>query len=124
LTALNEVPIVSLMETTTAVALTDKAIEKVRFFATSNKEATGKNLRIYVQGGGCSGFQYGFTFDEKRDDDEVTAFGDIQVVLDPISLPYLKGCTVDWVEGLTGSGFSVKNPNSTGSCGCGESFSV
>ena len=106
------------------IALTDKAIEKVKTFASANKDSEGKGLRIYVQGGGCSGFQYGFTFDDTRDDDQITHFGEIKVVLDPISLPYLKGCTVDWIEDLRGSGFTVKNLNSTGSCGCGESFSV
>ncbi|MBI3541180.1 MAG: iron-sulfur cluster insertion protein ErpA [Deltaproteobacteria bacterium] len=106
------------------VQLTEKAIQKVHAFSSANKEAVGKHLRIYVQGGGCSGFEYGFTFDEKRDDDLVFEAGDVQVLLDPISLPYLKGCTVEFVEDLRGSGFSVQNPNASGSCGCGHSFSV
>lgn len=104
--------------------LTEKAIQKVQSFATGNQEAEGKFLRVYVQGGGCSGFEYGFMFDEKRDDDQVIPVGPIQVLLDPISLPYLEGATVDFVEDFRGSGFSVKNPNATGSCGCGHSFSV
>jgi len=104
--------------------LTEAAIAKVRAFAENNKEATGKNLRVYVQGGGCSGFQYGFTFDDQRDDDQVAEISGVKVVLDPVSLPYLKGATVDWVEDFRGSGFVVQNPNASGSCGCGHSFSV
>lgn len=106
------------------VRLTESAVRKVKAFAASSKEVEGKPLRVYVQGGGCSGFEYGFTFDEKREDDEVLSVDGIEVVLDPVSLPYLKGCTVDYVEDFRGSGFSVQNPNATGSCGCGHSFSV
>ena len=104
--------------------LTEKAIQKVQAFATGNKEAEGKGLRVYVQGGGCSGFQYGFTFDEFREDDQVAEVGGVKVFLDPMSLPYLKGATVDYVEDFRGSGFVVQNPNASGSCGCGHSFSV
>jgi len=107
-----------------SLKLTDKAIQKVITFSTGNKEAEGKHLRIYVQGGGCSGFEYGFTFDDLREDDQVLEFGSIKVLLDPISLPYLDGSTVDYLEDFRGSGFSVQNPNASGSCGCGHSFSV
>ena len=106
------------------VKVTAKAVDKVRAFAAGNKEAAGKHLRIYVQGGGCSGFEYGFTFDEKREDDQIIAAGDVEVVIDPMTLPYLKGALVDYVEDFQGSGFVVQNPNATGSCGCGHSFSV
>lgn len=106
------------------VGITDKAVAKVRAFEAATKEAAGKHLRIYVQGGGCSGFQYGFTFDEKRDGDQVIAAGGLEVVIDPMTLPYLKGAVVDYVEDFQGSGFVVQNPNATGSCGCGHSFSV
>ena len=108
----------------TLLQATEKAIEKVRNFAAANKEAEGKGLRVYVQGGGCSGFQYGFSFDEMREDDQVIETGGIKIVLDPISLPYLKGATIDYAEDFRGSGFVVNNPNATGSCGCGHSFSV
>lgn len=104
--------------------LTARAIEKVKSFAEVKKETIGKHLRIYVQGGGCSGFEYGFNFDEQREDDQVIEAGGIKVLLDPISLPYLQGSTVDWVEDFRGSGFAVQNPNATGSCGCGHSFTV
>ena len=112
------------MEENLLISLTEKAVQKVHSFATNSQEASGKHLRVYVQGGGCSGFEYGFTFDEKREDDQVIPAGDLQVLLDPISLPYLKGCTVDFVEDFRGSGFVVQNPNASGSCGCGHSFSV
>ncbi len=104
--------------------VTEKAVAKVRSFQTGNKEAEGKFFRVYVQGGGCSGFQYGFTFDEKRDDDSVISTGELTVVVDPVSLPYLQGATVDYMEDFRGSGFVVQNPNATGSCGCGHSFSA
>ncbi len=104
------------------LVLTAKAIEKVHAFAAGNKEAEGKHLRIYVQGGGCSGFQYGFTFDDHREDDFILEQADLKVLLDPMSLPYLRGATVDFVEDLRGSGFVVQNPNAKGSCGCGHSF--
>lgn len=107
------------------LTVTEKAEVKVRAFFTGNKEAEGKFFRVYVQGGGCSGFQYGFTFDEKREDDTVfPTTGGLQVVVDPMSLPYLQGSQVDFMEDFRGSGFVVQNPNATGSCGCGHSFSV
>ena len=84
-----------------------------------------KPLRIFVQGGGCSGFQYGFTFDEKKEGDTVIATGGIEVVVDPQSATYLKDAKVDFVEDMRGAGFSVTNPNATGGgCGCGKSFNA
>jgi iron-sulfur cluster insertion protein len=106
------------------IAMTDKAVEKVRFYAGQMPEADGKNLRIFVQGGGCSGFQYGFTFDEQQDGDTVVEASGIRVLVDPMSAPYLSGATVDFVEDLRGSGFVVENPNAVRSCGCGHSFST
>lgn len=107
-----------------ALKVTEKALEKIGGFSASNKEAQGKHFRVYVQGGGCSGFQYGFTFDEQRDEDVVVQQAGLNVLVDPMSLPYLKGATVDYVENFQGSGFVVQNPNATGSCGCGHSFST
>jgi iron-sulfur cluster insertion protein len=104
------------------LSLSDAAIEKVKYFAKSMPDSEGKPLRIFVQGGGCSGFQYGFQFDEKREGDNVTEQGGVTVVVDPQSAGYLKDCTVNYVEDFRGAGFSVENPNSTGSCGCGKSF--
>ncbi len=83
------------------------------------------NLRVFVQGGGCSGFQYGFTFDEKvNDEDLVIEKNGVSMVIDPMSLEYLSGAEVDYQESLEGSMFVVNNPNATTTCGCGSSFSV
>lgn len=82
-------------------------------------------FRVYVTGGGCSGFQYGFKFDQDIafDDDEIN-FSDFSVVLDSLSYPYLYGSTLDFVEDLSGSKFVISNPNAKTTCGCGESFSI
>jgi Iron-sulfur cluster assembly accessory protein len=80
---------------------------------------------VYITGGGCSGFQYGFTFDEKVNDDDLTIEKNgVALVVDPMSLQYLIGGTIDYVEGLQGSRFVVDNPNAVTTCGCGSSFSV
>jgi iron-sulfur cluster insertion protein len=106
------------------VTLTERAADKVRFFAGSMPEAEGKRLRIFIQGGGCSGFQYGFTFDDQQDGDTVVESGGIAVLIDPMSAQYLTGSTVDFVEDFRGSGFVVENPHAVRSCGCGHSFSA
>jgi iron-sulfur cluster insertion protein len=106
------------------LSLTEAAVEKVKHFATTMPDSQGKPLRIFIQGGGCSGFQYGFTFDEKRADDHVIETGGIEVVVDPQSANYLKDARVDYVEDFRGAGFSVENPNATGGCGCGKSFNA
>ncbi len=106
------------------VQLTDNALNKTRNFIASKPEHQDKALRIYIQGGGCSGFSYNFMFDEKRDGDIVLHESDVSVIIDKMSLEYLKGSTVDYVEDFTKSGFEVKNPNAKTTCGCGESFSV
>ncbi len=82
-------------------------------------------FRVYVTGGGCSGFQYGFKFDQEIafDDDEIN-FIDFSVILDSLSYPYLFGSTLDFVEDLSGSRFIIQNPNAKTTCGCGESFSI
>jgi iron-sulfur cluster insertion protein len=108
----------------TPLVFTAAAVKKVQTFLESLDEARGKHLRIFVQGGGCSGFEYGFTFDERKDSDLVIAQDGIEVLLDAFSRPYLEGCEVDYQESLMGSGFSVKNPNAAGTCGCGHSFST
>jgi iron-sulfur cluster insertion protein len=103
--------------------LTDRAVDKVKDFAAKMPDAAGKALRVFIQGGGCSGFQYGFTFDDKRPTDHVVAVRDIEVIVDPTSAAKLHGATVDFIEDFRGAGFSVENPNATGGCGCGKSFS-
>jgi iron-sulfur cluster insertion protein len=82
-------------------------------------------LRIYIQGGGCSGFQYGFTFDEKVGEGDTSVVTDgVTLLIDPMSMQYLQGAEVDYVENLQGSQFVIRNPNATTTCGCGSSFSV
>jgi iron-sulfur cluster assembly accessory protein len=104
--------------------VTERAAEKVKDFATKMPEAAGKALRVFIQGGGCSGFQYGFTFDDRKPTDYHLKVREIEVVVDKTSALKLHGATVDFIEDLRGAGFSVENPNATGgSCGCGKSFS-
>jgi len=82
-------------------------------------------LRIYIQGGGCSGFQYGFNFDENvNEGDEVIETDGVKLLIDPMSLQYLMGAEVDYTEGLQGAQFVIRNPNASTTCGCGSSFSV
>lgn len=88
-------------------------------------EAAGACLRVSVSGGGCSGFQYGFAIDDTRNEDDLIIVRDgATVVIDPISLAYLEGAQIDFVDTLMGQSFQVKNPNATASCGCGTSFSI
>jgi iron-sulfur cluster assembly accessory protein len=102
------------------LTMTDKAADKVRFYAGEMPEAKGKELRIFVQGGGCSGFQYGFTFDEAQEGDTVVESAGLKVLVDPASAPYLEGATVDFVDDDRGAGFVVDNPNAAPSCSCGS----
>lgn len=91
----------------------------------AEEENPDLKLRVYITGGGCSGFQYGFTFDENVNDGDMTIVKQgVTLVVDPMSLQYLIGGTVDYTEGLEGSRFFVDNPNATTTCGCGASFSV
>ncbi|MFC4655178.1 iron-sulfur cluster insertion protein ErpA [Rheinheimera sp.] len=106
------------------IQFTDAAANKVLALVTEEENPELK-LRVYITGGGCSGFQYGFTFDEKvNDGDLVVEKNGVVMVVDPMSLQYLMGGTVDYTEGLSGSRFIVQNPNATTTCGCGSSFSV
>jgi len=85
----------------------------------------GLMLRIYVQGGGCSGFQYGFTFDENENEGDTRVEKDgVTLLIDPMSMQYLMGAEVDYTEGLQGSQFVIRNPNASTTCGCGSSFSA
>ncbi|MBK1644969.1 iron-sulfur cluster insertion protein ErpA [Thiocapsa imhoffii] len=82
-------------------------------------------LRVYIQGGGCSGFQYGFTFDEDVQDGDTEVVTDgVTLLIDPMSLQYLAGSEIDYTEGLQGAQFVIRNPNATTTCGCGSSFST
>jgi iron-sulfur cluster assembly accessory protein len=108
--------------TTPGVVLTDAAAAKV----SSLLEQEGRDdlrLRIAVQPGGCSGLRYQLYFDEREiDGDTVSKFGAVQVVTDRMSLPYLGGATIDFVDTIEKQGFTIDNPNATGSCACGDSF--
>ena len=107
------------------VTLTDIATEKVKTFLESENAAeSGAGLRVGVRGGGCSGFQYSLALDEQRDDDQVFEHQGIRVLVDPASLRYVDGSTVDYTESFQGQGFEVQNPNVVSSCGCGSSFRI
>ena len=83
------------------------------------------NLRTFVQGGGCSGFQYGFTFDEEQNEDDFEfPVGTFKVLVDAMSMQYLQGATIDYKEDLMGASFAIRNPNAQTTCGCGSSFSI
>lgn len=103
---------------------TDAAASKVKTLL-ADEDNTELKLRVYITGGGCSGFQYGFTFDDKLNADDMTIDKQgVTLVVDPMSLQYLIGGSVDYTEGLEGSRFIVTNPNAKTTCGCGSSFSV
>ena len=104
------------------VALTPAAADAVRELL-AKRELVGYGLRVYIQGGGCSGYQYGMALDDNfRDEDLVTESHGVKVVIDEVSINYMRGATIDYVDDLMGSGFKVENPNAVASCGCGSSF--
>jgi iron-sulfur cluster assembly accessory protein len=104
------------------ITMTDTAISKVKELITAqNREGSG--LRVYVAGGGCSGFRYGMALDENpSDEDFIHDFDGLKIYVDPDSNPYLEGASVDYVETAMGAGFKVENPNAVSTCGCGSSF--
>jgi iron-sulfur cluster assembly accessory protein len=108
------------------IHVTETAAEKItELLAEENKMGSG--LRVFVQGGGCSGFQYGLMIDEGEGDatvDQVFEVNGVRLFVDPISLRYLKGAEVDFVDNHMGGGFTIKNPNAKSTCGCGSSFSA
>ncbi len=105
------------------IQLTEKASEKVKELMTSEKKE-GYGLRVYVEGGGCSGFQYGMAFEEKaNDEDDVLELFGVKIMIDPYSAPMLTGTEIDYNDSLQGAGFDIKNPNAKSTCGCGQSFS-
>ena len=106
------------------VTLTDIAAQKVQEFMNGQGAEGEVGLRVGVKGGGCSGFQYALALDEKREDDHVFEASGIRVLVDPASMQYVDGSTVDFTESFMGSGFEVSNPNVVASCGCGSSFRV
>jgi iron-sulfur cluster assembly protein len=109
---------------TPAITLTDQAVEKIGELLGDQAEASGQALRVAVRGGGCSGFQYALAFDKPKDDDSVFELDGVCVVVDKVSMQFVFGSEVDYVEGLQGAGFQVNNPNVVAACGCGSSFQV
>lgn len=106
------------------LVFTDSAANKVKELIEEEGNPALK-LRVFVTGGGCSGFQYGFTFDEEVNEDDTTLEkAGVTLLIDPMSFQYLVGAEIDYSEGLEGSQFVIRNPNATSTCGCGSSFSV
>ncbi|AHF00533.1 iron--sulfur cluster insertion protein ErpA [Thiomicrospira aerophila AL3] len=114
--------------------MSEQAMQPVNFTEAAASKVNGLiqdegnpelKLRVYISGGGCSGFQYGFTFDEAlADDDTVVEKSGVQLLIDPMSFQYLVGAKIDYLEDLQGARFVIENPNATSTCGCGSSFSV
>lgn len=112
------------MSDTNPLILTERAASKVRELRDDEGNPNLK-LRVYITGGGCAGFSYGFTFDEQTNDDDTSVLNeDVTLLVDAMSIQYLDGSQVDYEQGLMGSRFIVHNPNAATTCGCGSSFSV
>ena len=106
------------------INITENATAKIADILAEENNPSAK-IRVFVQGGGCSGMQYGFTIDEEQNEDDFEfPIGEFKVVVDAMSMQYLQGGEIDYKEGLMGSSFSIKNPNAQSTCGCGSSFSV
>ena len=103
------------------ITLTSRAAQQVRLLQ-SESGAGDKRLRVFVESGGCSGFQYGMSFDEVKPEDQVLESEGVSFLVDPTSLAYLDGSNIDFDDGLQGKGFEIKNPNAQSTCGCGKSF--
>jgi iron-sulfur cluster assembly accessory protein len=107
------------------VTLTRTATEKVQDFIQEHGQAGEVGLRVAVLPGGCSGFQYGLNIEDgPEDDDEILELGGVKVFVDPFSAQYLQGVEIDYVSSMMGQGFTFRNPNASGGCGCGSSFTV
>jgi iron-sulfur cluster assembly accessory protein len=108
------------------VSVTPLAAEKINELLAEEQKA-GSGLRVFVQGGGCSGFQYGLMIEEngaQPDSDQVIESNGVRLFIDPISVRYLKGAEVDFVDNMAGGGFTIRNPNAKTTCGCGQSFTA
>jgi iron-sulfur cluster assembly protein len=115
----------TLEDSTTLIGLTERAAAKIKELQAGEPEGEAAVLRVAVQGGGCSGFEYALGFDHaaQEGDHELDAHG-VRVVVDPFSAPYLQGAQIDFLDGLQESGFKIDNPNVVSACGCGHSFQV
>lgn len=109
-----------------AVLFTERAARKARQLLAESGGGQGSMLlRVYIQGGGCSGFQYGFDLESSAEPDDLVVEKDgVKLLIDPLSFPYLMGGTIDWKEDLQGARFTVSNPNASATCGCGQSFTI
>ncbi len=106
------------------LVFSDAAANKVRELI-AEEDNDSLKLRVFISGGGCSGFQYGFTFDEKiKDGDTIVQNQGVELLIDPMSIQYLTGAEIDYSEGIEGAQFVIRNPNAATTCGCGSSFSV
>lgn len=103
------------------INLTDSAIKQITRLSNENAQKD-QHLRIFVEAGGCSGFEYGMSFDSEKEGDNIIKKEDMIVLIDPSSLSYLNDCTIHFDDGLTGKGFEIQNPNASSTCGCGRSF--
>ncbi len=107
------------------MTITDKAAEKIKFLlAGDHRDPAEFGLRVGVEGGGCSGYQYRMDLTQAKEEDTIFEHNAAKVFVDPRSALFLGGSILDYVESLTGAGFTIRNPNATGTCGCGTSFSV
>ena len=112
------------LEMPTPINFTDSAVNKVKELI-EEEDTPDLKLRVFVSGGGCSGFQYGFTFEESINEDDTQVTKDsVTLLIDPMSLQYLTGAEIDYQDNVQGSQFVIKNPNAETTCGCGSSFSV
>ena len=109
---------------TDAITLSPKAAEKIGELLGGQADSEGQALRVAVRGGGCSGFQYALAFDKAKDDDHVFEVDGVAVIVDKVSMQFVFGSEVDYIDGLQGAGFQVNNPNVVAACGCGSSFQV
>ncbi len=109
---------------TDVISITPAAVEKVKALLVE-KELTDYGLRVFIAGGGCSGFQYGMAFENNpRESDTIQESDGVKIIIDPMSLPYIQGASIDFVDNLMGGGFRIDNPNAVSTCGCGSSFST
>ena len=107
---------------TEVITITPGAVEKVKALLVE-KELSGYGLRVFIAGGGCSGFQYGMAFENNpRESDTIQETDGVKIIIDPMSLPYIQGASIDFVDNLMGGGFRIESPNAMPSCSCGSSF--
>jgi iron-sulfur cluster assembly accessory protein len=110
--------------TSNNITLTDRAIAKIKDFYAQDQNLAGKSLRVFVENGGCSGYSYGFKFDDKQATDNAQSYDGFNLLVDAETEKLITGATIDYKEDFGSEGFSIQNPNAKKSCGCGNSFAV